>query len=455
MGHQKLDRMLALARRVAAAGRALRRRRRRAARTTPTCRRSPGSTRRASSRFAALSGLVPRVGIASGRCFAGQRGAARLLRRHHRDRGQQHRHGRPRDDRGRRPRHVHARGGRARSTCRRKNGVVDVRVRDEAEAVRRREAVPRATSRGRLRGVDRAPIRRTLRDALPEQPPARVRDPADPRDARRHRARCSSCGATSARSIVTALARIEGRAGRRHREQPYHLGGAIDADAADKAARFLQLCDAFGLPDRVALRHAGLHGRPGGGDDGARAPRVADVRRRGEPLACRSSPSCCARATASARRRWPAGTSTRRSSPSSWPTGEFGGMGLEGAVRLGDCGRSSRPSTTRPRASETFQGAGRDRLRARQGDQHGVAPRDRRRDRPGRHARVDRARPERRRRGAVAAPQAPRRRPLVTRPERRAITRPRTAGRAPSCSPPSSRRRRRTPARSRAAPFTR
>ena len=29
---------------------------------------------------------------------------------------------------------------------------------------------------------------------------------------------------------------------------PAHLGGAIDADGADKAARFMQLCDAFGLP---------------------------------------------------------------------------------------------------------------------------------------------------------------------------------------------------------------
>ncbi len=48
--------------------------------------------------------------------------------------------------------------------------------------------------------------------------------------------------------IVTALARIEGRPVGLLANNPHHLGGAIDADAADKAARFMQLCDAHGLP---------------------------------------------------------------------------------------------------------------------------------------------------------------------------------------------------------------
>ena len=48
--------------------------------------------------------------------------------------------------------------------------------------------------------------------------------------------------------MVTALARVEGAPVGVLANVPTHLGGAIDADAADKAARFLQLCDAHGLP---------------------------------------------------------------------------------------------------------------------------------------------------------------------------------------------------------------
>ena len=48
--------------------------------------------------------------------------------------------------------------------------------------------------------------------------------------------------------MVTALARIEGRAIGVIANNPMHLAGAIDAACADKAARFLQLCEAFGLP---------------------------------------------------------------------------------------------------------------------------------------------------------------------------------------------------------------
>src|SRR5262249_60496095 len=46
----------------------------------------------------------------------------------------------------------------------------------------------------------------------------------------------------------TALVRIEGRPLGLVANDPTHLGGAIDSDGADKAARFIQLCDAFDLP---------------------------------------------------------------------------------------------------------------------------------------------------------------------------------------------------------------
>ena len=48
--------------------------------------------------------------------------------------------------------------------------------------------------------------------------------------------------------IITSLARIEGIPVGVIANNPSHLGGAIDSDAADKASRFMQLCDAFGLP---------------------------------------------------------------------------------------------------------------------------------------------------------------------------------------------------------------
>ena len=48
--------------------------------------------------------------------------------------------------------------------------------------------------------------------------------------------------------MVTALVRVEGRPIGVVANDPSHLGGAIDSDGADKAARFLQLCDAHDVP---------------------------------------------------------------------------------------------------------------------------------------------------------------------------------------------------------------
>ena len=61
------------------------------------------------------------------------------------------------------------------------------------------------------------------------------------------RARCSSCGPGSPRDGDGA-GPVEGRPLGVVANNPTHLAGAIDADGADKAARFLQLCDAFDLP---------------------------------------------------------------------------------------------------------------------------------------------------------------------------------------------------------------
>ena len=51
-----------------------------------------------------------------------------------------------------------------------------------------------------------------------------------------------------ARNVVTAFARLEGRPVAIVANQPHHLGGVLDAVGSEKAARFVSLCDSFGLP---------------------------------------------------------------------------------------------------------------------------------------------------------------------------------------------------------------
>jgi acetyl-CoA carboxylase carboxyltransferase component len=51
-----------------------------------------------------------------------------------------------------------------------------------------------------------------------------------------------------ARSVITCLARVGGRSVGIVANQPNHLGGILDVDSADKAARFMQICDAFNIP---------------------------------------------------------------------------------------------------------------------------------------------------------------------------------------------------------------
>ena len=88
--------------------------------------------------------------------------------------------------------------------------------------------------------------------------------------------------------MVTALARVEGRPLGIVANDPAHLGGAIDADGADKAARFMQLCDAFDLPLLFLCDTPGLHGRARGRAHGHRAPLQPDVRHRRQPRRSRS-----------------------------------------------------------------------------------------------------------------------------------------------------------------------
>jgi len=134
--------------------------------------------------------------------------------------------------------------------------------------------------------------------------------------------------------IHTVLARLHGRPVGLIASNPLHLGGAIDADAADKAARFMQLCNAHGLPmvslidtpgfmvgpDIEALAQVRHVSRMFVAAAHLRVPFFAVVLRKAYGLG--------AMAMAAGGFHAPLATAA-------WPSGEFGAMGLEGAVRLG------------------------------------------------------------------------------------------------------------------------
>jgi acetyl-CoA carboxylase carboxyltransferase component len=211
------------------------------------------------------------------------------------------------------------------------NGVIDILVDDETQAV--------AAAKHYLSFFQgtastwTAPPEHTLRDVVPENR-VRVYD-----------TRAAMTGIADVGSLLelrtgfgvgihTALARIEGRPVGLLANNPMHLGGAIDADAADKAARFMQLCNAHGLPLVSLVDTPGFMVGPDTEATGQvrhvsrmfiaaahlRVPYLSVVLRKGYGLGAMAM------------------TAGGFHSPLftvAWPTGEFGAMGLEGAVRLG------------------------------------------------------------------------------------------------------------------------
>ena len=137
-----------------------------------------------------------------------------------------------------------------------------------------------------------------------------------------------------AAGMVTALARVEGRALGVVANDPAHLGGAIDVDAADKAARFLQLCDAFDLPVVFLCDTPGFMVGP---EHEARAAvrRVARMFVTGANLTVPFGTIVLRKGYGLGAQAMAGGSFKAPLFCVSWPTGEFGGMNLEGAVRLG------------------------------------------------------------------------------------------------------------------------
>ena len=285
---------------------------------------------RAFALFASLSALVPLIGVAAGYCFAGN--AALLgccdvvIATEDSSIGM----GGPAMIEGG-GLGVHDPAEVGPIEVQHANGVVDLRAADEREAVllARRYL---SYFRGPLEPAPRADPE-LLRELIPEQRKrvyevrAVVRALFDEGSVLELR---DGFGA----GMLTALARHGGRPLGVLANDPMHLGGAIDADAADKAARFLQLCDAFELPVLFLCDTPGFMVGPA-------AERTATVRHVSRmflaganlsvptgTIVLRKGYGLGAQAMAGGGFKAPLFTVA-------WPTSEFGGMGLEGAVRLG------------------------------------------------------------------------------------------------------------------------
>ena len=280
--------------------------------------------------FARLSGQVPVVGIAAGRCFAGNAALLGCSDVIIATRGSNIGMGGPSMVEGGglgvfKPEEIGP------AIVQAANGVVDVLVEDEAQAV----AAARhylSFFQGRLPDWI-APDAMVLRYAVPENR-LRVYDSQAVMSGLVDVGSLMPLRAGFGVGLHTALGRIEGRPVGLMANNPNHLGGAIDADAADKAARFMQLCNAHGLPLISLVDTPGFMVGPEAEAQAQvrhvsrlfvtaaalRVPVFSVVLRKGYGLGAMGMT---------------AGGFHAPVFTVAWPTGEFGAMGLEGAVRLG------------------------------------------------------------------------------------------------------------------------
>jgi acetyl/propionyl-CoA carboxylase alpha subunit/acetyl-CoA carboxylase carboxyltransferase component len=280
--------------------------------------------------FAQLSGLVPKIAIVAGRCFAGNAAIAGLSEIIIATRDSNLGMGGPAMIEGGglgvfKPEQIGP------SAHQWKNGVIDILADDEAHATR---LAKRALSyfQGALTGWS-APDQRRLRGAIPENR-LRVYDVRALINGLVDEGSFLELRGGFAAGMVTGLIRIEGRPMGLIANDPRHLGGAIDCEGAEKAARFLQLCDAFALPVLSLCDTPGFMVGPDSEDAAAvrRVSRqfIAGAKLRGPlfTVVTRKGYGLGAQAMAGGSFHSPAFIAA-------WPTGEFGGMGLEGAVKLG------------------------------------------------------------------------------------------------------------------------
>jgi acetyl-CoA carboxylase carboxyltransferase component len=283
------------------------------------------------STFAKLSGVVPLIGIVAGRCFAGN--AALLgccdviIATENSNIGM----GGPAMVEGGglgvfKPEQIGP------SSVQFANGVIDILVKDEPAAIDEAKRYLAFALKSRHADVASA-SQIALRDVVPEN---RLRS-YQVRDAIAiifDQGSVQELQAGYGVGVVTAFARLNGGAVAVIANNPFHLGGAIDADAADKLAEFLALCNRYQLPIVSLVDTPGFMVGPEIEAKGQvryasglfiaaaklKVPLVAVVLRKGYGLGAMAMT---------------AGGFHETTATIAWPTAEFGAMGLEGSVRLG------------------------------------------------------------------------------------------------------------------------
>ena len=282
------------------------------------------------TQFSRLSGLIPMIAVTNGRCFAGNTALVAACDVIIATEGSTLAMGGPAMIEG---------GGLGIYTPEEvgpmsfqvPNGVVDILVKDEAEAVQ----VAKKYLSYFQGAVDdwEAFDQRKLRHVVPENR-LRLYDMREVIETLADKASILEIREKFGIGVITAFIRIEGRPMGVIANNPHHLAGAIDSDAADKGARFMQLCDAFDIPILSLMDCPGIMVGP----DVERTALVRHSVRMFNTGANLTTPLF----GVIVRKAYGLGVQAMCGASAlvgfftvAWPTAEFAGMNIEGSVKLG------------------------------------------------------------------------------------------------------------------------
>jgi len=280
--------------------------------------------------WARMSAVAPMIGITSGRCFAGNASALGCCDVIIATKGSNIGMGGPAMIEGGglgifKPEEIGP------VAVQEPNGVIDILAEDEADAVHIAKQYL-SYFQGNLSDWACADQRR-LRQVIPENR-VRVYDIRQLIETLADTGSLLELRPKFGASMIAALIRIEGRPMGVIANNPKVLGGAIDSDGSDKAARFLQICEAFDVPVLSLSDTPGMMVGP-------EVEKTALVRHCSRLFVIGANLTVPMFSVV-LRKSYGLGAlaMTGGSYPASvfavaWPTGEFGGMGLEGSVKLG------------------------------------------------------------------------------------------------------------------------
>ena len=282
------------------------------------------------TQFSKLSGLVPMVAVTNGRCFAGNTALVAACDVIIATEGSTLAMGGPAMIEG---------GGLGIYTPEEvgpmsfqvPNGVVDILVSDEAEAVQ----VARKYLSYFQGSIDdwEASDQRRLRHIVPENR-LRLYDMREIVETIADRGSVLEIREKFGIGVITAFIRVEGQPMGVIANNPHHLAGAIDSDAADKGARFMQLCDAFDIPILSLMDCPGIMVGP----DVERTALVRHSVRMFNTGANLTTPLfgvIVRKAYGLGVQAMCGGSALAGFFTVAWPTAEFAGMNIEGSVKLG------------------------------------------------------------------------------------------------------------------------